>query len=104
MRDKFLFLTQVWILCSVLPLMRGGGNQSFGYPLSLGEDSEIYWKELDFAVLPWMRGGNQIRWTSLVTPLSLGEDPEICLKQYFFVSLPWMRGGVTKQSGYPPSR
>ena len=26
-------------------------------PLSLGEDSEIYWKELDFVVLPWMRGG-----------------------------------------------
>ena len=47
-------------------------------PLSLGGDSEIYWKEFDFAVLPWMRGGNQILWTSLVTPLSLGEDPEIC--------------------------
>ena len=67
MRDKFLFLTHLWILCSVLPLMRGGVTRFLVTPLSLGEDSEIYWKELDFEVLPWMRGGNQILWTRLVT-------------------------------------
>ena len=62
-------MNHLWILCFVLPLMRGG-NPIFGYPLSLGEDSEIYWKDLDFVVLPWMSGGNQ----TICYPLSLAEE------------------------------